>query len=113
MTDYTPDEIEEALDALSEDAEDNEESEFYGENMWGMIYDGDGPDTLSLRGEDIPLEHVARYGGEGQGDEFWVVIKLGDQLFKKDGWYASHDGGYLDGDLREVHVVERTVTFYE
>jgi len=61
---------------------------------------------------------VEDFGGEGQGDEYWIVVRLifpdgVDRLVRKDGWYASYDGGYLDGDLREVQPVERMVTFYE
>jgi hypothetical protein len=30
-----------------------------------------------------------------------------------DGWYASYNGGELDGEVSEVTPVERVVTFYE
>ncbi len=56
---------------------------------------------------------VETFGGEGEGDQYWAVIKLGDRYFRKEGWYASHDGGYLDGDLFEVEPVEKTITVYE
>ncbi len=62
-----------------------------------------------------------QFGGEGQGDNYYLVLKVVDILssdgtvryFKKLGWHASHDGSYLDGDLVEVKPVDRTVTFYE
>ncbi len=58
-----------------------------------------------------------QHGGEGEGDDYYIVLKIVDgetvRFFKKPGWYASYDGGYLDGDLFEVKAVERTVTFWE
>ncbi len=67
--------------------------------------------------DGLTAERVAEYGGEGDGDQYWVVISLSDGLttrhFRKDGWYASYDGGYLDGDTSEVKPVEKTVVFYE
>ncbi len=61
------------------------------------------------------LEHVDSYGGEGQGDEYWVVFKVTStgQLFKVDGYYSSYDGGSLDGDVYEVTPVQVTVTQYK
>lgn len=60
---------------------------------------------------------VKSHGGEGQGDEYWMVISLSDgnttRYFRKDGWYASYDGGYLDGETYEVKPAERLVTYYE
>lgn len=62
-------------------------------------------------------EIVTSYGGEGEGDQYWMVISVSDgkttRFFRKDGWYASYDGGYLDGDTREVKPAERMVVFYE
>lgn len=64
----------------------------------------------------ISLE--AEYGGEGKGDEFWVVIKIEGhdgttRYFRQDGWYQSYSGGELDGETYEVKPTPRTVTFYE
>lgn len=62
-------------------------------------------------------ELVKSHGGEGQGDQYWMVISVSDgkttRHFRKDGWYASYDGGYLDGETYEVKPVERLVTYYE
>lgn len=59
----------------------------------------------------------AEYGGQGDGDQYWMVIAVSDsettRYFRKDGWYASYDGGYLDGETYEVTPQERTVVFYE
>lgn len=64
----------------------------------------------------ISLE--SEYGGEGQGDEYWVVVKITGhdgsvRFFKKPGWYQSYSGGELDGDTYEVRPREKMVTVYE
>jgi len=59
------------------------------------------------------LEYVDEYGGEGKGDDYWVVFKIGEQYFRVDGWYASYDGGELDGEPYEVSPKEQTITTYE
>jgi hypothetical protein len=67
--------------------------------------------------DGLTADRVAEYGGEGDGDQYWVVISISDgtttRYFRKDGYYASYDGGYLDGDTREVKPAERLVVFYE
>lgn len=72
--------------------------------------DSDGIDTRLGR-----LARVDEYGGEGQGDDYWVVVSLTQpdgtvQYFRRTGWYASHDGGYLENDTEEVTPFEKTVT---
>lgn len=66
---------------------------------------------------DVPglgkVEFVENFGGEGQGDDYWLIFKVGEQYFQQDGYYASHDGGYLDGDLYEVEPVKVTKTEYK
>jgi hypothetical protein len=104
MSDYTRTEVNRAVEVS---AAANE-----GDCGWDFI--GYGEDvTLTLRGEEVPVEYIARHGGMGEGDDIWVVFRLGTQLFKKSGYYASHYGTDWDGDLNEVNVVERMVTFYE
>lgn len=67
--------------------------------------------------DGLTAKVVAEYGGEGQGDDYWVVISLSDGLFtryfRRDGWYASYDGGYLDGETYEVRPQQKLVTFYD
>jgi hypothetical protein len=87
-----------------------DEETFYEEIMWaskdtGFILDALGADAF----------HVAREGGsEGEGDHMEVVFRIGDQLFRKTGYYNSWDsndwepGYYLD----EVEPYEVTVTRY-
>lgn len=57
-------------------------------------------------------EFVESYGGEGMGDERWIVFKVGDRMFRKNGYYSSWDGSSWDGELEEVEPREVTVTQY-
>lgn len=111
MSDYTSKEVEAAVVALSED--ESEGNEWQDENVWSEIAYGDGPDTLTLRGEEVPLVHVTQVGGSGEGENIWCVFQLGDQLFRKEGYYASHYGSDWDGDLYECEIAERMVKFYD
>ncbi|WPH57740.1 hypothetical protein [Mycobacterium phage WXIN] len=57
-------------------------------------------------------------GSEGGGEEHWIVVKVTDaagdvRYFKRDGWYASYDGGSLDGPTTEVKPVERPKIYWE
>lgn len=67
--------------------------------------------------EGLTAKVVAEYGGEGKGDQYWMVISLSDsdttRYFRMDGWYASYDGGTLDGDPYEVHPAEKVVVVYQ
>jgi hypothetical protein len=68
---------------------------------------------VSLHGETLPVTKVDDFGGEGQGDDIWVVIRVGTQLFEKSGYYASHYGSDWEGPFTEVQAVQKTVTVYE
>ena len=69
----------------------------------------------------LQLEHS--FGGEGQGDQYYIVLSLTMEAglqddgfvryFRKDGWYASHDGAYLDGSFYEVTPQQKTITVWE
>lgn len=74
------------------------------------------PDSLEGIGTVEIAEVVG--GSEGGGEEHWIVIKVTDEsggirYFKRDGWYASYDGGYLDGPTTEVKPVERPKIYWE
>jgi len=95
---YTPQQIEEAVGET--------------DGGWGEIkYEDKG--TLVIDGVTVPFVTADEFGGEGHGDEAWVVIKVGNQLFRKEGYYASHYGYDWDGDVQEVKPVEKTITVYE
>lgn len=79
---------------------------------WGD-FDDCGVQEITLRGETVEVHPVASYGGEGMGNDIWFVVRIGDQLFEKDGYYASHYGTDWDGDFYEVKPAQKTVTIYK
>lgn len=54
------------------------------------------------------LYEIDQHGGEGQGDELWKVVTIGDRYFRKSGYYASWDGGSYDGEFEEVFPIQVT-----
>lgn len=135
MTDYTAKEVERALlpyvggyfgdmteaeEAVAEEAANNdrtwEELEY---TLKGSAVWGDDPAVppvthIEVRGEQAEIEVVEDHGGgEGSGEERWIVVRVGTQFFRQEGYYVSHYGSEFDGDFKEVHKTERMVTFYE
>lgn len=112
---FTPKQVEEAVEAFEE--VNNDEYDGYSGVLSYLKSEGRWSHKGEVASVDVPglgkLEYFEDYGGEGQGDDYWVVFKLGDQYFRKDGWYASYDGGELDGELYEVKPVEVKVTQYQ
>jgi len=108
----TPDQFEELLkryyteNADHDEFEDDEED--YSDFSWHSVeWDFAQPVTVS----GIVLQVEEQHGGEGQGDQLWIVVKATTpdgnvQYFRKSGWYASYDGGYYDYDLEEVFPKE-------
>lgn len=85
-----------------------------GPGSWQDIKYGDGvPCEVPGLGT---VKHVAEYGGEGQGDEYWVVFSVTSQdvtrHFKMSGGYASYYGGEFDGRLSEVSPKEKVITVW-
>lgn len=72
--------------------------------------------AIILRGEPLVVTKLAGkdgdYEDEGEQDVF-VVVKVGNQFFKKSGYYYSHSGSEWSGTLKEVKAVTKTVTVYE
>ena len=59
------------------------------------------------------LEYIEGYsGGEGGGSNVYAIFAIGNQFFKKTGYYASHYGTDWDGDIHEVVPQQKTVTVY-
>lgn len=106
LVDLTVQEIEERLEEFFESGGSQPES--YYEIKYGS--EGKIPGL-----GDVKL--VDKYGGEGQGDDYWVVFSVSDgdvtRLFRKSGWYASYAGGEFDSDLEEVRAQQKVVTVYE
>lgn len=86
---------------------------------WDCIRDVIGDAVVELPGGGkLTLEDS--FGGEGEGNQYWVVVKVqtGDpmwpvQYFKRLGWYASYDGGFLDGPTVEVTPKQKLVTVWK
>lgn len=110
---YTATQVQVAM----ENFKDKDDFDGWGRNLYEYIK-GEGhysrsEEPFSVDVADLgKVTYVDDYGGEGQGDEYWVVFKVGDQFFRVDGWYASYDGGELDGDVYEVEPQEVTVIEY-
>ncbi len=96
-----------------EDYGDDEPSTFDSQTAWEHFHYG----TKEGNHDGWTAKVEKSYGGEGQGDQYWMVVSVSDgtttRYFRRDGWYASYDGGYLDGDTYEVRPAERLVTVYE
>lgn len=102
MSDYTAVEVEKA---------------FRGLDLTALASANSGQqDAVLLRGEAVKVSKVDALTGDYDSSDYdsvWIVVKVGDQLFKKTGWYASHSGHDWDGDTTEVHATEKTITVYE
>jgi hypothetical protein len=76
--------------------------------------------TVELPGIGV-LTQVESYGGEGKGDDYYLIFKVvtrtpntkTTRVFKRNGWHASHDGSYLEGPTVEGKQVVKTVTVFE
>lgn len=54
---------------------------------------------------------VDSYGGEGQGDEYWIVFELDGEFYKADHYYSSYDGSDpWHGNCTIFPVVGKQVT---
>ena len=69
------------------------------------------PNGLFDKGNTYGVSRVEQYGGEGQGENYWFVLKVGDRHIKFDGYYQSYDGCYVEwDDAKFVEPVQVTVT---
>jgi hypothetical protein len=79
------------------------------------LFWGEGKISIENLGRVFGIE---KYGGEGQGEQYWFIFKVEGEdgtvrHFKRDGWYASFNGGCYDGPTIEVKPAEKLVTVYE
>jgi hypothetical protein len=70
--------------------------------------------------KNLTILEEESYGGEGQGDEYWMVIKVIENDTKNvsfweiPGWYRSDDGGEYEIDnIFEVVSKEKVITVWE
>lgn len=79
----------------------------------------DQKNEIPYKGETLLVTTEGDYGGEGYGDEYWMVCKVENKdgsligYLKWDGWYASYDGGYLEDDPFWVEPKEKVVIVWE
>jgi hypothetical protein len=114
MSTLSAKDVESAIEARFDYDEENEDEclESWSELAWSL--DHDSKETLVVNGETYPLSVVEEdTGGEGHGEYVYIIVKVGDQTFKKEGAYFSHYGTDWDGPFFEVNKVEKTVEVYE
>lgn len=94
-----------------------EQSTEYFESAWSEFlealkeWESDPPEVPLPSG---PAKFLKKFGGEGKGEEYWVIFKVGDELFKVDGYYASWDGiSWDDAEIYKVAPVEVTIIEYQ
>jgi hypothetical protein len=104
MTHYTFGQVERAIEH-NPDFDGWDEAEY--------AADGTVVLSISVDGETLPVTKVDGFGGEGKGEDIWVVVQVGDQLFRKNGYYASHYGTDWDGSFDEVRSFTQEVIAYE
>jgi hypothetical protein len=76
-------------------------------SFWHEGYDNS---PLELPGVGTAVYVDGEHGGEGSAEYIWQVWQIGDQYFRKTGYYVSYDGSNWDGSLEEVVPFEKTVT---
>ena len=59
----------------------------------------------NLEIDGIQFKHIEEHGGEGQGEDYWVVFSAEDgeskRFFEAYGYYASYNGSEWEG-VKEV-----------
>lgn len=73
-------------------------------------------DTLDNGDIELPsgtASYAERFGGEGKGEDYWMVFSVGDQLFRFAGYHDSWTGVSWEGaELEEVEAEEVVVVKY-
>ena len=94
-------------------------------DTWGDSYDGwtalysrslgfsqdvefdEGPVLVTVAAKHEENEN------SGYGEAIWIVVKVGDQFFEKEGYTSSYDLDTFDGQCTEVFPHQKTVTYYK
>lgn len=88
------------LDSLYED-EDNAPKR-WDYDYWTTVMDWEITYPITVDGVEYEVKLV-EIGQEALDYEVYrAIIQIGNQFFRKNGWYSSHDGAYLDGSIDEV-----------
>lgn len=82
----------------------------FGDVEWDEIWSSAFEDLGDFR-----VRRADSYGGEGQGDDYWMVLEVefSDVIktFEVSGHYASYDGGYYN-DIQEVKAMDKVITVW-
>lgn len=106
--------LKEAIKSSEEDWSDPAREMFSGNSPSAKYH----PIIKELNELGFEFHEEDHHGGEGQGDQYWSVIKItrGDQVafIKFYGWYASFAGSEMSHSADEfVEVVKVPVESYE
>lgn len=77
----------------------------------GSKYTIDGVGEVEMVVPPAPAEYDSY--GETFSEQIFMVIKVGDRHFKKEGFRSSYGGTSWYGPCREVHPEPKTVTVYD
>lgn len=89
-----------------------------GDDFHELIY-GIKSSYCDLELQNMTIEQVQRYGGEGQGEQYYYVYKITDTrtdefaYIKYAGYYDSWNDTDWFGECILVTPVEKTITVYE
>jgi hypothetical protein len=116
----TSDKLIDKINALLVEADKYVEIEFHSGAFSSKEYGWDYPSVKDFRKQlkeaNIRFELEDRYGGEGEGSDYWSVYSFTDGMqvvfIQFQGWYASHDGNTFE-EFYEVQPVEKTITVFE
>jgi hypothetical protein len=99
-------------------ASNSDLNEFYGEFVNGAGKESED-DYKFPDGNTLKFKCLEQYGGEGCGDDYWVVFSVTDEQlnettnYRLDGWYASYHGhefhdydAFYEVEPVEVMVIE-------
>ncbi len=98
----------EVKDAIIAELSKEENIDRYGDplNWRDWWSDPNTPIRIKLDDGSYDVHIEDQYMGEGDGVLTFVIVKIGDQFFKQEGYYTSYDGNDWEGDFREVAAYE-------
>ena len=113
MSNYTTLAVNQAINAT--EGEDKWGDPYGG---WELLYNSNLEFAKEVDFDEGPVlvTVVAKHeesGNSGYGEAVWVVVKVGDQFFKKEGYTSSYDSDTFDGRCTEVFPHQKTVTVYK
>lgn len=107
---FTAEELDTFVNSLDWDETiENHRESISGESHWMDLWYGE------VKSLDTPygtIEKEKAWGGEGDGASIFLVVRVGDRLFQKSGYYSSWDSSRLDGPLIEVEAYTEPVIRY-